>query len=229
MAFAVFFMHEPPRGQYEKEDVLGEVIEDENPAQPSMEAAFARAEEDRDRPHVDRGLRRARLRRVRARQPPGAVPERHAARHEHACTAASSSACRAGPPCRSCYPVGRYFDRTYRKNPAKALVLVGLLILPSALFTPLQVSTHSAVWFVIWGIPQAVLTACAFAMVTPVLQAVCPYRLRGLGVAMGVMYIVFIGGFGGAHPRRLLHERVRRARPPSSCSSSRRASSAASC
>ena len=35
-------MKEPPRGQYEKDDVLGEVIEDENPAQPSMEAAFTR-------------------------------------------------------------------------------------------------------------------------------------------------------------------------------------------
>src|SRR6185369_3238590 len=45
--------------------------------------------------------------------------------------------------------------------------------------------------------PQAVLTTCAFAMVTPVLQAVCPYRLRGLGTAMGVMYVVFIGGFAG--------------------------------
>jgi ABC-type branched-subunit amino acid transport system ATPase component len=50
---------------------------------------------------------------------------------------------------------------------------------------------------VIFGIPQAVLTACAFAMVTPVLTAVCPYRLRGLGTAMGVMYVVFIGGFAG--------------------------------
>src|SRR4029079_18630669 len=39
--------------------------------------------------------------------------------------------------------------------------------------------------------------ACAFAMVTPVLQAVCPYRLRGLGTAMGVMYVVLIGGFAG--------------------------------
>src|SRR4029077_5831763 len=87
---------------------------------------------------------------------------------------------------------------TYRKDPARALVLVGILILPSAIFTPLQVSTSSVVWFVIWGIPQAVLTACAFAMVTPVLQAVCPYRLRGLGVAMGVMYVVLIGGFGGS-------------------------------
>ena len=76
-------------------------------------------------------------------------------------------------------------------------MIVGALILPSALFTPLQVTTHSIVWFVIWGTPQAVLTACAFAMVTPVLQAVCPYRLRGLGTAMGVMYVVFIGGFAG--------------------------------
>ena len=42
VAFAAFFMKEPPRGQYEKQDVLGEVIEDENPMQPSMEAAFAR-------------------------------------------------------------------------------------------------------------------------------------------------------------------------------------------
>src|SRR5207237_5298218 len=82
--------------------------------------------------------------------------------------------------------------RTYRKDPAKALLIVGAMILPSALFTPLQVSTHSVAWFVIWGIPQAVLTACAFAMVTPVLQAVCPYRLRGLGVAMGVMYVILI-------------------------------------
>jgi ABC-type branched-subunit amino acid transport system ATPase component len=95
------------------------------------------------------------------------------------------------------YPLGAYFDRTYRKDPAKALVIVGALILPSALFTPLQFSTNSVVWFVIWGIPQAVFTACAFAMVTPVLQAVCPYRLRGLGVALGVLYVVFIGGFGG--------------------------------
>src|SRR5262245_1054460 len=42
VAIIAFFMKEPPRGQYEKADVLGEVIEDEHPAQPSMEAAFAR-------------------------------------------------------------------------------------------------------------------------------------------------------------------------------------------
>ena len=38
-AFFAFRLPEPPRGQYEKKDVLGEVIEDENPAPISMEAA----------------------------------------------------------------------------------------------------------------------------------------------------------------------------------------------
>jgi ABC-type branched-subunit amino acid transport system ATPase component/predicted MFS family arabinose efflux permease len=196
VAALAFLIKEPPRGQYEKDDVLGEVIQDDNPAQPSMEAAFTRLKKIatirtsiaafaalgfglfalsslqvlylNDTLHVTNILRRGFI---------------------------LSLAGWAAVP--FLYPVGAYFDRTYRKDPAKALVIVGALILPSALFTPLQVSTHSVVWFVIWGIPQAVLTACAFAMVTPVLQAVCPYRLRGLGTAMGVMYVVLIGGFAG--------------------------------
>jgi ABC-type branched-subunit amino acid transport system ATPase component len=53
------------------------------------------------------------------------------------------------------------------------------------------------VLFVILGIPQIVLTTCAFAMTRPVLQAVVPYRLRGMGAAYSTMYIFFIGGFGG--------------------------------
>ncbi len=196
LGLAAFLMREPPRGQFEKDDVLGEVIEDDNPAHPSMEAAFARLKKIatvrtsiaafaalgfgvfalgslqvlylNDTLHVHSLLRRGAILSIAGYT---AVP--------------------------FLYPVGAYFDRTYRKDPAKALVLVGLLLLPSALFTPLQVSTHSVTWFIIFGIPQAVLTACAFAMVTPVLQAVCPYRLRGLGIAMGVMYVVLIGGFAG--------------------------------
>ena len=49
-------------------------------------------------------------------------------------------------------------------------------------------------------------------MVGPVLQAVCPYRLRGMGTAMATMYIFFIGGFARRDPRGLLHQRVRRPR-----------------
>jgi len=42
VAIGAFFMKEPPRGQFEKSHVLGEVIEEEQPAPISMEAAFAR-------------------------------------------------------------------------------------------------------------------------------------------------------------------------------------------
>ncbi len=197
LAFAAFTLREPPRGQYEKQDVLGEVIEDENPAQPSMEAAFARLKKIatiRTSIAAFAALGFG-VFALGALQVLYLNDTLHVTNILHRGFILSLAGWAAVPVL---YPIGRYFDRTYRKNPAKALVLVGLLILPSALFTPLQVSTHSVAMFVIWGIPQAVLTACAFAMVTPVLQAVCPYRLRGLGVAMGVMYIVLIGGFGGS-------------------------------
>jgi len=196
VAILAFFIKEPPRGQFEKDDVLGEVIEDKNPAQPSMEAAFTRLKKiatirSSIAAFAALGFGLFALGSLRVLYLNDTL---HVTNILQRGLVLSLSGWVAVP---FLYPVGAYFDRTYRKDPAKALVIVGALIMPSALFTPLQVSTHSIVWFVIWGIPQAVLTACAFAMVTPVLQAVCPYRLRGLGTAMGVMYVVFIGGFAG--------------------------------
>ena len=42
VAVIAFKLREPPRGQHEKIDVLGELIEDTQPVPPSLEAAFAR-------------------------------------------------------------------------------------------------------------------------------------------------------------------------------------------
>jgi ABC-type branched-subunit amino acid transport system ATPase component/MFS family permease len=196
LGFVAFLMREPPRGQFEKEDVLGEVIEDSEPAQPSMENAFARLRKIATvrtsiAAFAALGFGLFALGSLQVLYLNDTLHVTNIVERGFVLVIAGFVAVPF------LYPVGAYFDRTYRKDPAKALVLVGLLILPSALFTPLQVSTNSVTMFVIFGIPQAVLTACAFAMVTPVLQAVCPYRLRGLGVAMGVMYVVLIGGFAG--------------------------------
>jgi ABC-type branched-subunit amino acid transport system ATPase component/predicted MFS family arabinose efflux permease len=196
VAFFAFFLKEPPRGQFEKEDVLGEVIEDENPAPISMEAAFARIKK---------------IATIRTSLAAfcalgfGLFSQGGLESFYLNDTIKTTSLLQRGVILSisgiAALPflpfVGRYFDHIYRQNPAKALTLVGLLILPSAIFAPLQFSTHSPVWFVIWKIPQSITTTCAFAMVGPVLQAVCPYRLRGMGTAMSTMYIFFIGGFGG--------------------------------
>ncbi len=42
MSIFGFLLPEPPRGQFEKQDVLGEVIEEDDPLPISVEAAFAR-------------------------------------------------------------------------------------------------------------------------------------------------------------------------------------------
>jgi ABC-type branched-subunit amino acid transport system ATPase component/predicted MFS family arabinose efflux permease len=196
VAIGAFFMREPPRGQYEKEHVLGEVFEEAKPAPISMEAAFARLKKI------------ATIRTVLVAFcalgfglfSQGTLASLYLEKELHLTDAfdrglvLSLSGIAALP----ILPfVARYFDRTYRQNPAKALAIVGALILPSALFTPLQFSVHSRAWFVLLGIPQSVLITSAFAMVGPVLYAVVPYRLRGMGSSLTTMYIFFIGGFGG--------------------------------
>lgn len=196
VGLGAFAMKEPPRGQFEKDDVLGEVIEDENPAPISMESAFARLKKI------------ATIRSVLVAfcalgfglfsQGELASLYLNDNLHVHNVLTRGLVLSLSGIAALPLLPlVGRYFDRTYRRNPAKALALVGALILPSAAFTPIQYSVHSSAWFWILGVPQAVLTTSAFAMTAPVLQAVVPYRLRGMGTAMATMYIFFIGGFGG--------------------------------
>ena len=196
VAIAVFFIKEPPRGQFEKEDVLGEVIEDADPAPISMEAAFARLKKiatirSSIAAFCALGFGLFSVGSLSTLYLNDTLHATHVLQRGFILSLSGVAALPFLPF------VGGYFDRVYRKNPARALALVGALIVPSAIFTPLQFSTHSKVMFVVLGMPQAVFTACAFAMVAPVLQAVVPYRLRGMGTALATMYIFFVGGFLG--------------------------------
>jgi ABC-type branched-subunit amino acid transport system ATPase component/predicted MFS family arabinose efflux permease len=196
VALLAFSMKEPPRGQFEKQDVLGEVIEDAQPAPISVEAAFARLKRIRT-------IRTVLVAFCALGFGLFSIPEMESLYLKNTLdvTDLLERGLILSLPGIFALPllpfIGRYFDRQYRSNPARALALVGALILPSALLTPLQFSVHSTTWFWILKIPQAVLTTAAFAMVGPVLQAVVPYRLRGMGTAMSTLYIFFIGGFLG--------------------------------
>jgi ABC-type branched-subunit amino acid transport system ATPase component/predicted MFS family arabinose efflux permease len=196
VAIGAFFMKEPPRGQYEKQHVLGEVIEEAEPAPISMEAAFARLKKI----NTIRTVLIAFCALGFGLFSQGTLSSLYLEKNLHVTNAfdrgllLSLSGIAALP----ILPfVAKYFDKVYRQNPAKALAIVGALIAPSSLFTPLQFSVNSRAWFVVLGIPQSVLITSAFAMVGPVLYAVVPYRLRGMGSSLTTMYIFFIGGFGG--------------------------------
>jgi ABC-type branched-subunit amino acid transport system ATPase component/predicted MFS family arabinose efflux permease len=196
VAVAAFAMREPPRGQFEKEHVLHEVVEEQNPAPISMEAAFARLK------------RIATIRSVLVAFcaigfglfSQGTLSSLYLDKDLHVHDALTRGIMLSLMQAASLpfLPfVASYFDRAYRRNPAKALAIVGALVVPSAVLTPLQFSVHSNAWFVILGIPGTILTTAAFAMVGPVIFAVMPYRLRGMGTALSTMYIFFIGGFLG--------------------------------
>ncbi len=196
VALASFRIPEPVRGQFEKKDVLGEIIQDEDPLPISVEVAFNRLLQIRTLRSV-----------VTAFAALGfglfTVPILGSIfmEDEYGLDAFGRGAVTtvAGVAVMISMPfVGRYYDRLYRSDPVFAMRLVGWLILPSALLIPVQFFMPGPVLFAILGIPPAVMTYAAFSMVGPLLMAVVPYRLRGMGQALGALYIFFVGATGGA-------------------------------
>ena len=196
VALFVLRLPEPRRGQQEMASVLGEVIEEGDPLPISVEAAFARL---------------LRIRTLKAAIVAfsalgfslftGSVLANlwlnqrfHADAFERGVLGTVG-----GLGVIAVLPfLGPYYDRLYRRNPARALQLVGLLILSAAVLLPVQWVMPNALAFTLVGIPGQVLLFAAFTMVGPVVQSVSPYRLRGMGTALGAIYTFFIGATGGA-------------------------------
>ncbi|MEI2639422.1 MAG: hypothetical protein V9F03_10555 [Microthrixaceae bacterium] len=79
--------------------------------------------------------------------------------------------------------------------------MVGYLILPGAVMVPVQFYDAQRGPVHDRGHPHRLSRpAAAFAMSGPLLQQVVPYRLRGIGTALGTLYIFVVGALGGALP-----------------------------
>ncbi len=196
LALLAFRLPEPPRGQHEMLDVLGTVVEGPPAARISMEAAFARLN---------------RIATFKAMM---------------VAFAALGFGLFTGPVLQNLYLEDRFgldafgrglvgtangigvlvvlpfaarrYDAEFRRDPAKALRLLGLLIAPVGVLLPIQYSMPSPVAFTVVGVLPSILLMTAFTMVSPVLQSIVPYRLRGMGSALGSIYIFFFGATAGA-------------------------------
>lgn len=196
VALLAFRLPEPPRGQYEMNAVLGGVVHDEHPAPISMEAAFSRL---------------MRIKTVKTSVIAFAaigfglfttpvlgnlfLQQRYhlnALHRGYAFTIGSLASLLVLPF------VGRKYDQLYRQNPSRALAMIGFAVVPAAALAPVQYFMPSAVLWVLLSIPQSILLLTAFYMFSPIFQSIVPYRLRGLGFALGSIYIFFIGATGGA-------------------------------
>ncbi len=196
VALFAFKLKEPPRGQFEKQDVLGEVIEDAQPAPISVEAAFARLWQIRTLKTVIVAFSALGFGLFTLPVLTNLFMEDHYGTDTFDRGVLGTI---GGIGVLLVLPfVGKYYDGLYRRDPARALRFVGLTILPAALLTPVQFFMPNVIAFTIVGVPQLILLSIGFTMVQPVLQSVVPYRLRGMGSALGSIYIFFIGATGGA-------------------------------
>ena len=206
VAWLAFRLPEAPRGQFEKKDVLGEVIEDEKPAPISMEASFARLKQVKTLRTVvvafsalgfglfSRGV----LANLFLKEEYGTKTLERGVLG----TIGGIGLILALPL------AGRAYDARFRRDPSRALRLLGLMILPAAVLLPAQYFMPNAILFTIVGIPQGIMLFIALTMVGPVLQSIVPYRLRGMGGALGSIYIFLIGATGGAVLAALLSDAI---------------------
>ena len=185
-----------PRGQFEKQDVLGEVIEEDDPLPISVEAAFARLLQIRTLKAVITAFAAIGFGLFTVPILGNLFMEDEYGLGSFGRGAVGTV---SGVAVMITVPfVGKFYDGQYRKDPARALRFVGWLVLPSALLVPVQYFMPNPVVFAILAVPTAVMTVAAYAMVGPLLTSVIPYRLRGMGQALGALYIFFIGATGGA-------------------------------
>ena len=195
LAIAAFFLKEPPRGQWEKIDVLGESFVEEDPLPVSLDAAFSRLMQIRTIKTVVVGFSALGfglftvpvLESLYLEERWNLDPLVRGVTFSVGGVFALFGLLYVGPK----------FDRLWREDPTRSLRMVGICIGLGTLFKPIQYAVPNVPLFIAFGVPQTVLFIAAFAMVGPLMQSIVPYRLRGSGTALITLYIFFIGAAGG--------------------------------
>lgn len=196
VAFVAFRLPEPPRGQFEQQSITGTVDEDLDPAPISMEAAFARIKKIKTMMAAIAAFSVIGFGLFTMPIVANLWLEDH---FELGTFGRGAVGTTSGVAVLASLPfIGRWYDRTYQADPRRAARLSCWVLLPTAVIVPIQYFMPNPVAFAIVGMIPAVLTTAAFSMVGPLLALVIPYRLRGLGSAIGSIYMFFIGALGGA-------------------------------
>jgi ABC-type branched-subunit amino acid transport system ATPase component len=190
------FEHDPPRGQFEQQATIGEVIGDEGAPPISLGATYQRIMQIRTYKnalvaftaigfsfvsipvfaslYLDEQFHLGAFSRSLVAMVPGligliAVPI-----------------------------VARQFDALYRKSPPLTLTLIGALFIPVGILLLIQMLMPNVWAFAIVAAIGGVILSAQFSLIPPLFAAVNPYYLRAQGTAIGMALIFGVGGFGGA-------------------------------
>ena len=195
LGIAAFFIPEPERGQWEKKDVLGGGLGAQDEVDISVEAAFARIWRIDTIRYMTFAMAAIGFALFPAQSIQSFFLEEE---FDLDALERGFAVAPAGILLILFLPwVGRRFDRTFRKNPDGALRILGLLLLPATVLVPVQYFMPNVVLFAAVGAVNLTFLGAAFAMIQPSIQAVVPYRLRGMGTAIITFFMFAIGGIGG--------------------------------
>jgi ABC-type branched-subunit amino acid transport system ATPase component/predicted MFS family arabinose efflux permease len=193
---ATLFLKEPARGANEQRDVLGEELGVDEGAPPiSLSAAFQRLKKVKTFYYLVVGLGVMGFGLFAA---PGLVSLLLEEEYGYGAFTRGWMLGLGWLPAILVLPfVGRLGDRLFRKAPERVLRLAGFLIGGyGILFTLALLFDQPAVFLVFYALANG-CQASAFALTSPTIATVVPYRMRSMAFALVGLYLTLIGGIGG--------------------------------
>ena len=206
MGFFALRIPEPERGQWEKREVLGGSLKSEEGMDISAEAAFARLW----RIDTIRYMTIALVALGFALFPAGSIQSFFL--EEEFGLDAWERGLAISPTAVGLLLflplIGKRFDQTFKRDPNRALRILGALLFPLAATVPIQYFMPNVYLFVAWGVVNGTLLGASFSMIGPAVQTVLPYRLRSMGMAIIMFFMFAIGAVGGGLLASFLQDEI---------------------
>ncbi|WP_420433845.1 MFS transporter [Candidatus Poriferisocius sp.] len=206
MGFYALRLPEPERGQWEKREVLGKGLDAEDDMEISVEAAYARIW----RIDTIRYMTIALAALGFALFPAGSI-ESFFLEEEFGLDALERGMA-TSPTAFGLLLflpfIGKRFDQTFKRDPNRALRILGALLFPLAVTVPIQYFMPNVYLFVAMAVVNGTLLGASFAMIGPAVQTVLPYRLRGMGMAIILFFMFAIGAVGGGLLASVLQDEI---------------------
>ncbi len=201
-----FFLTDPPRGQFEQKDTIGEVISNEGAPPISLGASYQRIMQIRTYKNALVAFTAVGFSFVSVPVFVSLYLDDHfgldAFQRALVATVPGVLSIVAVPL------VARRFDELFRKSPPLSLVLLGVLFIPAGALILIEMLMPNAVLFAVFAALGGVILAVQFTMLGPLFAAANPYYLRAQGTAIGMAMVLGIGGFGGAVIGGLLSDAI---------------------
>ena len=199
-----FFLRDPPRGQFEQKDTIGEVISDEGAPPISLGASYQRIMQIRTYRSTLVAFTAVGFGLVSVPVFVNLYLDQHFgldAFQRALVTMIPGLLAIAVVPL-----VAKRFDNLFRKSPPLALVFIGGLFIPGGVIIALQMAMPTVWLFAVFAAIGGVILAAQLILIGPLFAAANPYYLRASGTAIAMALILGIGGFGGAVLGGLLEE-----------------------